>query len=1368
MHIRSARRVMAVLALALIASGFVSWGPAAPAQAVPLPPLPVAGSDPYADIYVISQYLVGPAKRIPAGGTASSMGIPMQEPYQLTRTPSGVIYIAEYASGQPGAGSIERIAADGTRSTFLGNLTASMAVNVDSTGAVYAGGAGWLMKVAGGVQTPITVPGGVVAYGIAIDPNDNAYVTDKIRNRIIKVTSDGTVSVYATGITAPMAVEAGADGVLYVSTNGLRIQKITPGGVVSEFAKLSSPALDLALDGRGNLFAADPQAGAVIKFPPTFAGGYLPGPAVVTGLGWPTGIAVVSTPPPPATVTGTPGASKVAVSWTASATYSGAAVTDYKVTSNPESKTCTTNGALTCDVAGLSPTQGYTFTVQASNDHGTTWSEPSPPSSLAAPLTLTAPAAPASLTVTPANGGLDLSFPPAADGGSAIQRYEVSVGAGNWTTLPTSGTNPLTATVGNLTNGISYGIGVRAVNAVGDGAVVTGSGIPRTVPGAPVLQSATRGDGSADLVIAPPLDDGGNGVSGYEYTTGGSWNALTTSAGSGGTRTATITALANGTSYGVKVRALNLAGPGADSNALTVTPATTPRKPTQLVATRGDTALDLSFLPPGDVGGDAITRYDVSTDDGSHWSTMSTTAGTGGTRTGTIGGLINGTTYPVRVRAANTVGDGAASDAITGVPATTPAAPTGLSVSPGTGAVTVTFTPGVTGGDPVTRYEVSTGSAGWATLPTASGTGGTLTGSFGGLVPGTIYPVRVRAVNGVGDGAASAAVNGSPSPVVPGAPTGLSAAAASAAAAVTFTPPSSDGGMPIYGYEYTVDNGTSWKPLPTAAGAGGTRTGRVPGLSNNVAYTVMLRARNDVGPGDASAGASVTPAAVPPGAPAGVTAVRGAGAVSLTVTPPTNTGSDPVTAYEWTIDDGSSWHTLTTAPSRTGTVTGLTNGTAYTFKVRARTGSGPGPAGAGVSATPATTPDAPTVSSVASLAGGLEVAFTPGATGGDPITGYEISTDDGDSWRPLPATAGVGSVGNLTNGTTYQVRLRAVNGVGPGAGSSARPGTPSTVPGAPEIRAAESRNRGATISFRPGPDGGAEVTGYEVSSSDSWAPVTTNAGIGGTRVATVAGLDNGTTYAFRLRAVNGSGPGAGSDPVEVTAGRPPAPAAVVATAGTSSLDVTWTPPADNGVTVTGYVVYAAPGDTACEVTAATRHCVLGAVAGTRYTAVVVALGGNVPSPPALSNEVIPTAPLVPAGPPTTRLLLTTDKGDITTAAPGENIVVIGKGFAPRSTVRITIYSDPIVLGLAVTDADGAFRKAVSVPASLGTGQHSFVATGVDRHGKPRAMKLVVSVGAALLPITGGTPLAHVLAGLCWLLAGISLCSAAWWLGRPWS
>jgi uncharacterized protein with LGFP repeats len=173
---------------------------------------------------------------------------------------------------------------------------------------------------------------------------------------------------------------------------------------------------------------------------------------------------------------------------------------------------------------------------------------------------------------------------------------------------------------------------------------------------------------------------------------------------------------------------------------------------------------------------------------------------------------------------------------------------------------------------------------------------------------------------------------------VPGAPTAAKATAGNAGATVTWTAPSSNGGSAITGYTVTASPGGR-----TATTNGSGRTATVTGLTVGTAYTFTVRATNSVGRSAASSPtASVTPFGVPT-APRSVTATAHPGAATVTWRAPSTANGSRITSYTVTASPGG--HRATFDRSlRTGTITGLTNGTAYTFTVRATNAAGASPA----------------------------------------------------------------------------------------------------------------------------------------------------------------------------------------------------------------------------------------------------------------------------------------------------------------------------------------------------------------------------------------------------------------------------------------
>jgi titin len=348
----------------------------------------------------------------------------------------------------------------------------------------------------------------------------------------------------------------------------------------------------------------------------------------------------------------------------------------------------------------------------------------------------------------------------------------------------------------------------------------------------------------------------------------------------------------------------------------------------------------------------------------------------------------------------------------------------------------------------------------------------------------------------------------------------------------------------------------------------------------------------------------------------------------------------------------------------------------------------------------------------------------------------------------------------------------------PGAASAAKSPTGETaaavVPGAPTDLKVGSFNRAALLTFMHPYSPGVY---YEVSiDGGSWTDLAWEDVTGG-RMATVENLDNGTRYEFRVRAANSAGAGPPSKTVPVLIGQPSSPSKVTATAGTSSIAVSWKKPSRNPELVTGYTVTAEPGPAGCEIRGADETgCVLGSTAGTSYTVTVVAHTAagvdSFPSNP--SAAVIPSEPHVTFIPPATNLKLTSDAGAANPTA-GQRIVVSGSRFAAYSTVAIALYSQPQILAMVGTDGDGRFTAAVTVPTGVAAGPHTLMATGVGPTGAARAMKLAVTVAVAdsatgdggagggdTLAITGIPVTAMVLAGLVLILTGAALS----WSGRP--
>jgi hypothetical protein len=132
-----------------------------------------------------------------------------------------------------------------------------------------------------------------------------------------------------------------------------------------------------------------------------------------------------------------------------------------------------------------------------------------------------------------------------------------------------------------------------------------------------------------------------------------------------------------------------------------------------------------------------------------------------------------------------------------------------------------------------------------------------------------------------------------------------------------------------------------------------------------------------------------------------------------------------------------------------------------------------------------------------------------------------MSTTPGPFTAPSVATVTYSTyqVKNLTNGTAYYFMVKAGNSGGLSAESNQASAIPATVPAAPTNLVAVAGDGRATVTFTaPADNGGSAVTGYEVISSPGNLAVTRTAS-----PVTFAGLTNGTSYTFTVKAINEAG-----------------------------------------------------------------------------------------------------------------------------------------------------------------------------------------------------------------------------------------------------
>ena len=549
-----------------------------------------------------------------------------------------------------------------------------------------------------------------------------------------------------------------------------------------------------------------------------------------------------------------------------------------------------------------------------------------------------APAAPMNLSATPDDGQVTLSWANPAN--NTITKYQyrrkTDTGTyGSWTDIPNSGDTTTSYTVTGLTNGTQYTFEVRAVNAGGNGAASTVTATPALAPTAPTNLEAEVGDRRIGLTWDDPGD---STIDEYEYSTdGGSFSVIS---GSDDTTTSyTVTGLTNGTQYTFEVRAVNAGGNGAAS---TVTATPLWPAPTGLVATAGQGRVTLEWNNGHPGIGDYFT-YARGSDIVDR--TKFLPRGSGSTTTDIVYPLTNGVLYTFSVRAL----DGKESPTVTARPMSMPA-PDNLTATEGDDRQT-TLSWSDPGDDSIYKYQVSIDNG--TTFTDISGSSKSTTATIvAGLTNGTGYTLAVRAVNHWGYGAASTVAA---MPLWP-APTNLVASPDDGRIYLEWD---TNPGITDYRVETKVTSTDVFvASSPFSAGSGSKTIAAIASLTNDTEYTFTVLATQGTADSSWPAAVNATPMAVLPDAPTNLSATPSNGKVTLSWDDP---GNNTITKYQVSSDGGTSFTDISDsgASTTTTTVTGLTNGTQYTFAVRAVNTTGDG-AAATTTATPVN--DAPTAS----------------------------------------------------------------------------------------------------------------------------------------------------------------------------------------------------------------------------------------------------------------------------------------------------------------------------------------------------------------------------------------------------------------------
>ena len=616
------------------------------------------------------------------------------------------------------------------------------------------------------------------------------------------------------------------------------------------------------------------------------------------------------TAPLPALLDGTAGSSQASLSWSGPAD-----ATQWNV--YRDGSLLTTLPAVTAayTATGLTNGTAYEFLITSTDAAG---NESVPSNALvltpAAAGDTTPPADPTSLAASAAlNGSVTLDWAGPVDA-SAYDIYAAS-GGGSATLVASSASTSHTVT--GLTDGTTYTFTVKALDAAGNASGASSSATATPVdtlaPGAPTINAT-----GADTIAALSWFGDTDTASWLVYKDGALLATLPV-----GTTTYSATGLTNGSAYAFTLFAQDAAG---NTSVVSATATATPTA----VAPPADTTppdapvavLDAAQTHNGQAGitwtGSVDTASWLVFKNGTQVATLGAA-----TTSYTATGLTNGTTYSFTVFAKDAAGNTSlTSNTVTARPGDTtpPSAPTSLAGTPGIGTAALTWSGPV---DAATYRVYQDGVA--VTPDVASGTSVTISG----LTGGTAYAFTVKALDAAGNlSVASSSISVTPTAAALAAPTLTAGLTYNTWADVTWTAVSGAAAYRVY------RNGIAVTPDV----ASGTSL-RVTGLTGGTAAAITVKAVTGAGAlGTVSNSVSVTPIVdvSAPTKPAITGGIRGNGSVTLSWTGPAD-----ATAYDVYYTPAGGAATLAgTATSKTYTVTGLTNGAAYTFTVKSKDAAG--------------------------------------------------------------------------------------------------------------------------------------------------------------------------------------------------------------------------------------------------------------------------------------------------------------------------------------------------------------------------------------------------------------------------------------------
>ncbi len=440
-----------------------------------------------------------------------------------------------------------------------------------------------------------------------------------------------------------------------------------------------------------------------------------------------------------------------------------------------------------------------------------------------------------------------------------------------------------------------------------------------------------------------------------------------------------------------------------------------------------------------------------------------------------------------------------------------------INYASGSGTSTLTFSYAVQAGDNSNDLDyVATNSLalGGGTIKDAAGNNAALT-LPSPRATNSLGANKSLVIDGVVPSVASIVISGAPA-----------STDSSMAFTVTFSEPVS--GVSVDDFTPSATSTASGIVNSVSAESGTVYNVTVGSISGNGTLRLELKASTNIADSVGNTGVAaftsgaVHTVAIPvvPDAPTIGTATAGESQATVTFTAPGSNGGSAITLYTATASPGGATGSCAGPAACTATITGLSNGTAYTFSVTATNSIGTGSASG---ASNAVTPKAnqvitfanpgtknfgttPTLS--ASSSSSLPVTFSSSTTGVCMVS----SAGELTFVTAGTCTIDADQAGNsFTNAATTVIQSFTVSAV---------------VPDAPTIGTATAGDTEAMVTFSaPTSTGGAAISpnGYTVTANPGGAT-----GTGSSSPVIVTGLTNGVNYTFTVTATSSAGISAAS------------------------------------------------------------------------------------------------------------------------------------------------------------------------------------------------------------------------------------------------